>query len=595
MPLLALADSSTPNIPAAAVASHVDQAAAGHRDDRAFASFAKAEDTRFPATLAAVPGRAREVWIAPDRTDDLPGKGTYEDPFDGSTAARFDALLVDLPASIQINLLPGLFKTHGSHAWHWKEGWILRGAGIDLTTVQMEPGPAKPSVPQYCFGVTQPGTRHNEMRDLTVDGNIGNQPDGYVVICGMVASSGGFWNVHLKNWGGTPSRLALEQFGLMWGADADADHQSNFTISGCVVDPATAAAGVGGASMLGCIVISSVPQNKGIQVSGVIENNVVTGNFQGDCGIALAGPFRSLRISNNRVRHVVRGFHQDTVNDFEGGTGSYGVDVNHNFFDAVQCAFAIGSTEPITGYRFTDNFVTLVGTTSPANGATPPAGTYLQGNVRKTLVAHNQFSKSLDDITGQSFFNLSAFAQQNARGPNTNNTYLDNLVDPAIQFNYPLTALDSTVRRGNRFTNGQPVPVYTDTPQDLPAGTLFNGLPIQTATGDGSGLTNLKVDSLNDEGNDAPAVTAGNREVVLQPGYGFYNECYSAGLDERGLFGDGSRLTGTFHLVPKPAAADSPGAPGDVYVDGANHRAVFYAPDGSGTNWFQTSLTPYKP
>jgi hypothetical protein len=60
----------------------------------------------------ALKGADKEVWIAV-RTDGVPGKGTAEDPFDGSDATKFDALMNSFGEYTTIHLLPGLYMTNG--------------------------------------------------------------------------------------------------------------------------------------------------------------------------------------------------------------------------------------------------------------------------------------------------------------------------------------------------------------------------------------------------------------------------------------------------------------------------------------------------
>jgi hypothetical protein len=67
------------------------------------------------------PGSTNEIWIAV-RTDGLPGSGTKDDPFDGSTAIKFDALTPNIPTGATIHLMEGTFVTHGIVP---KSGWRL--------------------------------------------------------------------------------------------------------------------------------------------------------------------------------------------------------------------------------------------------------------------------------------------------------------------------------------------------------------------------------------------------------------------------------------------------------------------------------------
>ena len=98
-------------------------------------------------------GMDREVCIAV-RADGQPGTGTASDPFDGSTQAKFDRLLVGLNqakvTNLTIHLGPGTFLTLGAADWRnpndlsdpctgWRmdAGWKLAGAGLGNTTVKL--------------------------------------------------------------------------------------------------------------------------------------------------------------------------------------------------------------------------------------------------------------------------------------------------------------------------------------------------------------------------------------------------------------------------------------------------------------------------
>jgi hypothetical protein len=78
----------------------------------------------------------REVWIA-IRTDGNVGTGAISDPYDGSTPAKFDRLMASFRPNIRIHLGRGTFQTDWSHRWMVKDGWIVVGAGMYSTTVQI--------------------------------------------------------------------------------------------------------------------------------------------------------------------------------------------------------------------------------------------------------------------------------------------------------------------------------------------------------------------------------------------------------------------------------------------------------------------------
>ncbi len=82
--------------------------------------------------------------------------GTAEDPFDGSTQPKFDALMRSFGEWTTINLLPGTFLTLGlalrnyddnpptpaSPGWTPLTGWKIRGRGMGVTTLKLSACPA---------------------------------------------------------------------------------------------------------------------------------------------------------------------------------------------------------------------------------------------------------------------------------------------------------------------------------------------------------------------------------------------------------------------------------------------------------------------
>ncbi len=89
------------------------------------------------ATPASSP--TQQIWLAL-RTDGLPGSGTQVDPFDASTASKFDQILFNYryALNLYVHLMgAGPFQTDVRHAWFVQPGWILSGDGIDITTLQL--------------------------------------------------------------------------------------------------------------------------------------------------------------------------------------------------------------------------------------------------------------------------------------------------------------------------------------------------------------------------------------------------------------------------------------------------------------------------
>ncbi|MGI9089242.1 MAG: right-handed parallel beta-helix repeat-containing protein [Chthoniobacterales bacterium] len=110
------------------------------------------EDIRLTIQAREKTGRARVVHLAV-RTDGIAGTGSEADPYDASSAARFDALMAafyDLFAeqALTIVLGPGVFQTNARDSYgpnvgrnlgaqHWLHAnWTLRGSGMFATEIR---------------------------------------------------------------------------------------------------------------------------------------------------------------------------------------------------------------------------------------------------------------------------------------------------------------------------------------------------------------------------------------------------------------------------------------------------------------------------
>jgi hypothetical protein len=127
--------------------------------------------TSLPDNCAEDEGEAvNEVWIA-KRTDGRPGTGAMADPFDGSTQVKFDTVMAWIPAYTRIHLGPGTFRTAATHSWLVKPGWVVEGAGMDTTTIQVA-GPISGVTKISCFSSpSYSSTDRVILRRFTVDCN----------------------------------------------------------------------------------------------------------------------------------------------------------------------------------------------------------------------------------------------------------------------------------------------------------------------------------------------------------------------------------------------------------------------------------------
>ncbi len=127
-------------------------------------------------TAAPSPISAQEIWIAV-RTDNVDGTGTQIDPYDGSTMDKFDVIMADrskTPPYTTIHLGPGTFRTAASdhNKWQVKSGWVVEGAGMYSTTVQMGGSVAGIHYDLEAFKSDCCSSADNVIiRDLTVDCN----------------------------------------------------------------------------------------------------------------------------------------------------------------------------------------------------------------------------------------------------------------------------------------------------------------------------------------------------------------------------------------------------------------------------------------
>ncbi len=114
----------------------------------------------------------QNVWIS-IRTDGLHGSGTQLDPYDGSTMSKFDALMrsFQYTPNLGIHLGAGLFRTAAVRPWRVNSGWLIVGAGMYATTVQLG-GNASTISGATCIQSDATATTDNvTISDLTVDCN----------------------------------------------------------------------------------------------------------------------------------------------------------------------------------------------------------------------------------------------------------------------------------------------------------------------------------------------------------------------------------------------------------------------------------------
>jgi hypothetical protein len=235
-----------------------------------------------------------EVWIAV-RKDGLPGSGTRNDPYNGSTKAKFDAILKTIPPHTAIHLGAGTFVTNGST--QMKDGWRINGVSKDKTTVKLADNVLTASV-KNAFVIQHRDVggflNYFELSDLTVDCNKAHQPAYLRKLYGhslnawsIAAKSARIRNVKaIGTWAkpgeGFPCAL------IHGGGGSDTD---SVQISGC-----------DNVSPEGYLTAISVFDQTGGLVGGFIENCSVTDHPRG-VGFG-SGGWRNFEIRKNYTNNV---------------------------------------------------------------------------------------------------------------------------------------------------------------------------------------------------------------------------------------------------------------------------------------------------
>jgi hypothetical protein len=214
-------------------------------------------------------GKANEVFIAV-RTDGRPGTGTEEDPYDGSTQPKFDALMASFEPNTTIHLGLGTFLTnvipktgpaagYGT-AFFVQSGWRIIGAGIDRTTVQMTGNLSTFTTDCQAFKSNSDAVTNNvRIENLTIDCNYAALSANAVTANGQKNfKSGGIQlfgnnitieNVHVIGQYGSFAN-SQESFAIALTGPNDGNGATNNVINRCIVDGLPSAFTYGGPFMI---------------------------------------------------------------------------------------------------------------------------------------------------------------------------------------------------------------------------------------------------------------------------------------------------------------------------------------------------------
>jgi hypothetical protein len=127
--------------------------------------------------LLPVASVAKDVYLAV-RQDGRRGSGSAQDPFDASTAAKYDAILARFREGTNFFYAPGIYETSGGHYRRPTADPHCRhfGAGIDRTIIRLI-GASDPTEDGTIFYADYDSTVDGfELHDLTLDCNASGNP-----------------------------------------------------------------------------------------------------------------------------------------------------------------------------------------------------------------------------------------------------------------------------------------------------------------------------------------------------------------------------------------------------------------------------------
>ena len=302
-----------------------------------------------PASTTQNPAaNSSELWIGAG-TDGRAGSGTVNDPIDVSTQAKFDAFFSshNKETGVTVHLGPGTFVTKGGIMIN--RGWRIYGSGMNNTTIQLLAGSAFNA--RKTIVINTLASQDNVISDLTVDGNIQNDPGWHMgsgvpnvcieaaEVCGLVHG------LKLINCGSpNGGSNGQECFWINNQAGGTTGHAYDLIIENCVLIAPTfpsydtflccggsAKAGTDGTLSYdaqnaiirnNCVVTATdtvTQANNGCFCvafcnSGIIENNFSDGLTRGGFYSDTVGTARSIVFRNNTIKRTLTGFYMNEGN-----------------------------------------------------------------------------------------------------------------------------------------------------------------------------------------------------------------------------------------------------------------------------------------
>ena len=411
------------------------------------------------------------------------GSGTsFDDPLDGSTADKFDAILRTIsqgqhptwgaqsnipPENLIVCMTSGTFETNGQSDWSiekaavhvtnvgWtaEANWKIHGRGVSRTTLQLasyvqrqftdSTGLPVNGGSNIVIGTHSAHASGIEISDLTIDANHDRlTPPGGVPLNleGIVLRSehGGHWIHEVNVIGGSGDvgfkNVVVETFAVrIWGNADPMDPQQNTgnKIENVnVTNPGRAmfSGSPAGGAMDGIVINNAVAE---------VRNNVVDGYQVGYGGWAMG----TVNFHDNIARNIQYGFNADSFDNT-------GVILQSNqFIKPSSYGLVIGGGGPgvsFSNWNITGNTIQL--------GKSGAIAIVMRGQVQNSTFVNNTISS---DGSGH---NLTAIWSYPAVSgvANLNNTFQDNRIDKALTMNFAQDPnFNSNCRFQNRDLQGQ--------------------------------------------------------------------------------------------------------------------------------------------
>jgi hypothetical protein len=283
------------------------------------------------------------------RTDGAKGSGTFDDPWNGSTQAMFDAAMGAVPENSTVFLGPASFDSNGNPTLFFqskgypagfavKSGQRIVGAGRDVTIIKLTGhlGGVQNSVFGMPFASGSDFLYGFEVSNLTVDANL---PSAYDCAAGAVNVTGKhvlIKGVRVKNYGSRTVGLDCTVISPARASSVCPVPPSNCVVDDCVVDPPSVHH-TQTATVFALLTVVSA----GITYyheTCVIRNNYVNAGYTSPTGPYVKGitavGARGAIIENNRIVNCKYG---GPFYDISMGGNTEDLVVRDNFYSNVLC------------------------------------------------------------------------------------------------------------------------------------------------------------------------------------------------------------------------------------------------------------------